>query len=515
MLHPLRLAALSHLQSIETFFDACFGARANPWRHLGALGFLLFWIIAASGVYLYAVLDTSVEGAYRSIDHLSRAQWYFGGVVRSLHRYASDAFVLVMFLHVLRELVYGRSRGFRWFSWVSGVPLVWLTFAAGVGGFWLVWDSVAQFSAIATMEWLDRLRMFADPLTRNFLAAGSVNDRLFSLFVFLHIGLPLLLLLGLWIHIQRISWPQTSPSRALSWGTLVSLLALCLAAPVRSAAPADLTTVAPSLALDWFYLAPHALMYATSPGSLWVLVVGTTVALVTLPWWKREARPPVAHVDAANCNGCQRCVADCPYAAITMQPENPVHPRAALAVVDPDLCASCGICAGSCPSATPFRSLSALVTGIDMPQLPIDAMRTQLKSQLARLTGKANVVLIGCARAVDVRAWQGTDTATLSLICSGQLPPAFVEYALRNGADGVLVTGCGECDCAFRLGNEWTEQRLRGAREPHLRANVRNERVRIVWASARQSAKLESGLVEFRAALYRLEPGKAEELDDA
>ena len=53
-------------------------------------------MVAVSGIYLYAVLDTSVDGAYRSIDGLSREQWYLGGVLRSLHRYAADAFVLVM-----------------------------------------------------------------------------------------------------------------------------------------------------------------------------------------------------------------------------------------------------------------------------------------------------------------------------------------------------------------------------------------------------------------------------------
>ena len=32
-----------------------------PWRHLGALGFALFWVLAASGIYLYIRFDTSVE----------------------------------------------------------------------------------------------------------------------------------------------------------------------------------------------------------------------------------------------------------------------------------------------------------------------------------------------------------------------------------------------------------------------------------------------------------------------
>jgi len=58
---------------------------------------------------------------------------------------------------------------------------------------------------------------------------------------------------------------------------------------------------------------------------------------------------------------------------------------------------------------------------------------------------------------------------------------ASVEGALREGADAVLVTGCGDGDCSYRLGNRWVEQRLAGAREPHLRASVPAERVHIAW----------------------------------
>jgi coenzyme F420-reducing hydrogenase delta subunit/ferredoxin len=500
MLHTIRLVALSGWQAVETGFDRLFGARANPLRHLGALGFLLFWIVAASGIYLYAVLDTSVEGVYQSIEHLSREQWYFGGVIRSLHRYASDGFLLVMVLHLVRELLHGRLHGFRWFTWVSGVPLLWLSLAAGVVGFWIVWDRLAQFSAIASMEWLDALRLFAEPLTRNFLTPGAVNDRLFSLLVFLHIGLPLLVLLGLWIHIQRISRPDTRPASPLTWGTLAALIVLSVAAPVQSLPAADLAIAPAELKLDWFYLAPNALIYRWSPAALWWLAAGVTVVLVTLPWMPRHRRQPVAVVDPANCNGCERCFADCPYAAITMQPRADGGQGAGLAVVDPALCASCGICAGACPSSTPFRSVAELISGIDMPQLPIGQLRSRLEVQVARLRGKAKVVVFGCDHAADVRPLQAADTAVTSLICIGQLPPSFVEYALREGADGVLVTGCSECDCAFRLGNAWTEQRLRGEREPHLRRTVSARELRVVWAG-RDRARIERELAQFREQL--------------
>jgi coenzyme F420-reducing hydrogenase delta subunit len=184
-----------------------------------------------------------------------------------------------------------------------------------------------------------------------------------------------------------------------------------------------------------------------------------------------------------------------------MQPRGDTRRGSQIAVVDADLCASCGICAGSCPSSTPFRSIAQLVSGIDMPQLPISQLRDRLRSQIAALTGAVKTVVLGCDRAVDVRKLQRPDTAVLSLLCSGQLPPAFVEYALRQGIDGVLVTGCDECDCEFRFGNTWTEQRLRAEREPHLRSTVHEHALRIVWARAGDAVRVERELADLRAAL--------------
>ena len=215
------------------------GSALNPLRHLGALGFLCFWLLAASGIVLYAVLDTSVAGAYRSIAELSRQPWYLGGWLRSLHRYAADAFVVLMLAHLLREWLFGRYHGFRRFSWLTGVPLLLFAFVSAIGGFWLNWDRLGQFSAIATAEWLDALPFFASPLTRNFLGPASVGDRLFSLFVFIHVGVPLLLVFGLWFHIQRLSRAEVFPPRTLAAGVTLALLALALALPVADQGAAD------------------------------------------------------------------------------------------------------------------------------------------------------------------------------------------------------------------------------------------------------------------------------------
>jgi coenzyme F420-reducing hydrogenase delta subunit/Pyruvate/2-oxoacid:ferredoxin oxidoreductase delta subunit len=203
-------------------------------------------------------------------------------------------------------------------------------------------------------------------------------------------------------------------------------------------------------------------------------------------------------VDPANCNGCRRCFEDCPYAAITMVPHPNGRIARQLAQVDADLCASCGICVGSCPSSTPFRSAAELVTGIDMPQMPLNGLRQKMERQLAALEGDGRIVVIGCERGARVAALAAADVTSLSLICTGMLPPSFVEYALRGGAAGVLVTGCREGGCEFRLGDRWTRQRLLGEREPHLRASVPRERIEVAWADAGDEAAVAATLDALR-----------------
>lgn len=505
--HPLRqarLAALTAFETIERLLDRVGGPARNPLRHLGALGFLLLWLLTASGVYLFAVFDTSAEGAYQSIDRLSREQWYLGGMVRSVHRYAADAFVVVVLLHLLREALMGRYSAFRRVSWLTGVPLLLFVFTSAIGGFWLNWDQLGQFSAMATAELLDALPLFGSPLIRNFLGVDAVSDRLFSLFIFVHVGVALFLVFGLWFHIQRLSHAEVLPPRPMAMGVLLGLLMLALAAPVLSHAPADLRVAPASLALDWILLFIHPLTDATSPALVWVLLALVLLLLLGLPFLPQPAQAPVALVDPPNCSGCRRCFDDCPYAAITMVAHPTRHGRQ-LAQVDSDLCASCGICVGACPSSTPFRHAAELVTGIDMPAAPIGALRERLRQGLAAL-GEASdkVVVFQCEHGADRKSLAGQGVLALELICAAQLPPSFVEYALRDGAAGVVVSGCAEDGCAYRLGQRWSAQRLQGKREPRLRAAAPRERLVEVWAGAGDEARVTAAVQGLRRRLAEL-----------
>ena len=269
---------------LEKAFNVIFGDRLNPLYHLGAIAYFMTWVAVASGVYMYAFFDTGVQQAYTSVEHITHDQWYIGQIMRGLHRYASDGMVLAMGLHMLRHFAFDHYRGFRWFSWVTGVLVLWLVYASGINGFMLPWDRLAQFVTTATAEWLDWLPFFSEPMARNFLREGSVNDRLFSLLTFMHIGISLILLLGLWVHTQRVAKAPTNPPRYLAAPLLATLIALTLAWPVASQGPANLDTVVTNLKLDWFYLLIYTLIYAWSPKEVWLLVFAGSGLLVMLPW---------------------------------------------------------------------------------------------------------------------------------------------------------------------------------------------------------------------------------------
>lgn len=461
------------------------------------MGLYFLWIIVGTGLYLYTALDTGIDAVHSSVAYLTEEQWYFGGILRSLHRYSTDGFILVLLLHPLREWAYSRYFGFRLYSWMTGVPLIWLAFCAALVGYWINWDLLSQFSATATTELLDWLPFFNTPTARNFMAPDSINDRFFTILVFMHIGIPLLLILTVWAHLNRISKVEYIPSKRLMLGTMGMLLLMALIKPAVSNGPANLALVPASLGIDWFVQFIHPLTDFTSPGFVWLLLLGGTTFLFMLPLLPHPKNEPIAAVDADNCNGCGRCYVDCPYAAISMG-EHPDRSDYKIAIVDADHCASCGICAGSCPSSTPFRSQKTLITGIDMPQQPLNAMRLQLEEQLAQLSGSTRIVVFGCTHGADVGSLAAPDTAVMSLMCSGQLPPSFVEYALRGGADGVLVTSCRQGACLYRLGEQWTSERLARQREPQLRTRVPLERLQLLPASSNDNQLLAQTLLEFR-----------------
>ena len=486
----------------ERVLGQIFAAEWNPLLNLGALGFFFYWVITASGIYVYIFFDTGVKEAYASVEYMTHEQWYLAGVMRSLHRYASDGLVVVMLVHIVREFSRDRYRGVRWFSWITGVPILIFVFAAGITGYWLVWDKLAQYVALVTTEWLDRLPIFGEPIARNFLSPATLDSRFFTLMVFMHIAVPLIALIILWIHLQRVIKPRINPPRGLAIGIFLSMLVLSLVHPALSQGPANLAEVPGTLGLDWFYLPLYPIL-ETWPGLVTWGAAGTLLlTMLALPWLPAMRKPAAAVVNLDNCNGCVRCFNDCPYSAISIVPRTDGLPFERQAEVNPSLCVACGICAGACPTSTPFRRTTGLVPGIDLPDMSMASLRDELTAAGNHLQGPSKLIIFGCEHGPSIDASKAGNVALIRLRCIGQLPPSFIDYVLsRKLADGVVLAGCSENSCQARFGIAWTKARLNRERDPYLRRRVPRNRVKTIWTGRLGRRKLAQLVTRFTAEL--------------
>jgi ferredoxin/coenzyme F420-reducing hydrogenase delta subunit len=502
MLAVVRRLLARGFDRAERGLDKLAGPALNPLAQLGALGFFFFWIVAVSGVYLFIFFDTGIERAYESVEEITLRHWYHAGVMRSLHRYASDLMVVVMLVHLVREFARDRYRGARWFSWFTGVPVLWMLYISGITGYWLVWDTLAQYVAIVSSELLDKLPIFGEPIARNFVSTGTLTSRFFTLLVFLHVAVPLILLFLMWVHILRISRPKVNPPRLLAAMSLIALLDVSLLRPAVSQGAVDLSRFPAAVGLDWFYLPLYPLTDLFSHNALWGILVVVTLILGAMPWLPPLRRAKAAEVDLAHCNGCARCAEDCPYEAIRMVPRTDGLPFPTEALVNADLCVACGICMGACPSSTPFRRSGPLRTGIDLPDRPLAELREEAHAIAAGLEGPARILVIGCAHGAAAGRAGGD---TLLLPCVAMAPPSLIDYALsRDLADGIVLAGCAESSCHNRLGAAWTKARIARQRDPYLRTRVPRERLRTVWASAFETPRLQAEIETFRDAVSGL-----------
>jgi len=145
-----------------------------------------------------------------------------------------------------------------------------------------------------------------------------------------------------------------------------------------------------------------------------------------------------------------------------------------------------------------------------MPQQPLHDIREQTNAALARLSGKTRILVFGCGHGFDVTELDDGSTVGIGLLCSGMVPPSLVDYALKKGADGVMICGCRSSDCFFRHGNKWMEKRVTGERKPVLRSRVDRDRVRIQGAAETDGKRLKRELGDFRQSLQGLGEGKTD-----
>ncbi|MFX1480303.1 MAG: hydrogenase iron-sulfur subunit [Promethearchaeota archaeon] len=97
----------------------------------------------------------------------------------------------------------------------------------------------------------------------------------------------------------------------------------------------------------------------------------------------------------------------------------------------------------------------------------------------------------------------------IRVMCSGRVDPAFVLKALKNGADGVLISGCHIGDCHYISGNEYTKERFERLHTILIKQlGIDEKRVRLEWVSASEGKRFAEVITEFTNQIKELGPFK-------
>jgi F420-non-reducing hydrogenase iron-sulfur subunit len=98
-----------------------------------------------------------------------------------------------------------------------------------------------------------------------------------------------------------------------------------------------------------------------------------------------------------------------------------------------------------------------------------------------------------------------TNTRVIRVMCSSRIQPTFILQALKDGADGVLVTGCHIGDCHYIDGNVYTEERM-GNVVGAMKLLGLEGRVHLEWVSASEGPKFKDTVTEFVEQIRALGP---------
>lgn len=170
---------------------------------LGGLAFTAFLLLIVTGLLLIFYYQPTPEKAFESILALERSV-FLGGYIRSLHRIASHALLVFIFLHTLRVILTGAYRKPRELNWIIGFGLLCLAVFAAYTGYLLPMDQLALWATQTGMELLATVP--GGPALKRILVPDEVGGELSLLrFYALHIVfVPACMLALCFLHFYRI-----------------------------------------------------------------------------------------------------------------------------------------------------------------------------------------------------------------------------------------------------------------------------------------------------------------------
>jgi quinol-cytochrome oxidoreductase complex cytochrome b subunit len=172
----------------------------------GGVAFVLFIILAVTGILLAVYYQPTPDTAYQSVLNIS-THVQFGWWIRSIHRWSAGGMVLLVFIHTLRVFFTGAYKAPRELNWLTGVLLFLITLGFGFTGYLLPWDQKAYWATKVGTDIAGSVPILGHFLLVSLRGGEQISaatlGRFFDLHVLVLPGIIVALLLGHFWMIRR------------------------------------------------------------------------------------------------------------------------------------------------------------------------------------------------------------------------------------------------------------------------------------------------------------------------
>jgi ubiquinol-cytochrome c reductase cytochrome b subunit len=146
----------------------------------------------------------SAEEAFASVEYIMRDVDY-GWLLRYMHSTGASAFFIVVYLHMMRALMYGSYKKPRELIWIFGMLIFVVLMAEAFVGYVLPWGQMSYWGAQVIISLFGAIPVIGEDIVTwirgDYLLSGITLNRFFALHV---VALPIVLLALVVLHILAL-----------------------------------------------------------------------------------------------------------------------------------------------------------------------------------------------------------------------------------------------------------------------------------------------------------------------
>jgi ubiquinol-cytochrome c reductase cytochrome b subunit len=166
----------------------------NFWYAFGSLALLVLVIQIVTGIFLVMHYKPDATLAFASVEYIMRdVPW--GWLVRYMHSTGASAFFIVVYLHMVRGLLYGSYRKPRELVWLFGLAIFLCLMGEAFMGYLLPWGQMSYWGAQVIVNLFGAIPFIGPDLSLwirgDYVVSDATLNRFFSFHV---IAIPLALI---------------------------------------------------------------------------------------------------------------------------------------------------------------------------------------------------------------------------------------------------------------------------------------------------------------------------------